>query len=87
MDLAYVWYFGDKSSKRLRHFTWQKVESLVERISKADFEGGVCSESTTFSSTTWQCLAESSAFRIQLELKLAGGDAQAWCGLSWAGWD
>ena len=58
MDLAYVWCFGDKPSKCLRHFTWPVWQNLFGHGG-----GGFCLESTTFSSTTWQCLAEELSFQ------------------------
>lgn len=58
MDLAYVWCFGDKPSKCLRHFTWAVRQNPFGRGG-----GGFCSESTTFSSTAWHCLAEELSFQ------------------------
>lgn len=58
MDLAYVWCFGDKPNKCLRHFTWPVWQNPFGHGG-----GGFCSESTTVSSTTWQCLAEELSFQ------------------------
>lgn len=88
MDLAYVWYFGDKSSKRLRHFTWAVRQNPWSKGFRKDFEEGVSVRNPPrFLQPRGSVQQRSSAFRIQLELKLAGGlcTGLVWPQLGWMG--